>query len=372
MRAAPLAALLLGLTACTTPPTEAPAEPAEPAAEPAEASGAAAAAAPASEGSAEPATDRQDLAPPPPAMGSPALTPVDRTDAPPFDGDADARLGRWVGDAALTASANDDERSAAMAARLLENATLVLEFGENGAMRFENRFANNTVTREGTHAVRGVDGDTVTLDTTMRVDGADRSEAVTLRFVDAHALVMRAADQPAAFAFVRAADAAGPMSEPPFTPDALATFIEPGMRWVFEHSKDDTRWTARTDVVARTETGPTFEFAEFDHAGQPRSTLREATLTWDELAAHASWPAEATTRTDATETIAGEAREGWRFVVERADGTTVDAFFARDLPGPPLRWTLRRGEDVVEQNELQSFTRNANAAIRGTEGSGAL
>jgi hypothetical protein len=68
--------------------------------------------------------------------------------------------------------------------------------------------------------------------------------------------------------------------------------------------------------------------------------------TWLELQGHASMPAQRTTIDEETFEIPAGRFEGWRYA--RTDGEKVDTFwFAKSMPGAPLRYETRVGGEVV-------------------------
>ena len=81
-------------------------------------------------------------------------------------------------------------------------------------------------------------------------------------------------------------------------------------------------------------------------AGEPLGEPERSRQTWRELQEHASFPAADTLVTDDAIEILGGARDCLRYTQSR-DGTLRTFWFARELPGPPIRWEVRAGERLM-------------------------
>ena len=93
--------------------------------------------------------------------------------------------------------------------------------------------------------------------------------------------------------------------------------------------------------------------------GTPLGAPERSRASWDELQAHASYPAAATTiDTDVITTPAGRF-ETWRYTTVADDGVATRAWFARDLPGPPVLIVSERGGAEVFRYELTAVERVA-------------
>jgi hypothetical protein len=122
------------------------------------------------------------------------------------------------------------------------------------------------------------------------------------------------------------------------------------------------RSTFRVEMPGRTPFLQTFHFTVADAEGaevtftirdeQGRS-LGEPTTSksdWRGFQAHASWPAAETTITETEETVPAGTFAGFLYRVEGEDAEdgrlVTEAFFARALPGPPVRMVRSRGGEV--------------------------
>jgi len=78
---------------------------------------------------------------------------------------------------------------------------------------------------------------------------------------------------------------------------------------------------------------------------------QELMLRWDELRAHASYPAEQTKITRETVTVPAGTYDCWLYTVN--DGSFVSRYwFARTLAGPPVLATVERGGKLVRKIDL--------------------
>jgi hypothetical protein len=133
----------------------------------------------------------------------------------------------------------------------------------------------------------------------------------------------------------------------PFTADEIRGGCPPGRT---------TR--LRVDVVGETpfhrisrfvecdETGATTERSRLSLDGSPLAEPEVDRVTWRDLQAHASFPAEDTTiESERIETAIGEL-DCLRYTVR--DGATEEVFwFAKDLPGLPIQCLTRTNGQVV-------------------------
>ena len=133
----------------------------------------------------------------------------------------------------------------------------------------------------------------------------------------------------------------------PFTADQIRTACPAGRRSTF-----------RIEMPGRTPFLQTFHFQAVDLEGaEVLVTLRDedgrslgepqtSRSDWSGFQAHASYPAEHTTITETEETVPAGTYAGFLYRVE-LDGTVTEAFFARELPGPPVRM-VRSRDGVAE------------------------
>ncbi len=102
-----------------------------------------------------------------------------------------------------------------------------------------------------------------------------------------------------------------------------------------------TKWVEVADDYA------SFQAIELDLDQNPIGEPMTAKATWGELVEHALFPADVTTVTDATVTVPAGTYDGWLYTVEtpgsKGGETVLKLYFARELPGPPVR--LEKYED---------------------------
>ena len=100
------------------------------------------------------------------------------------------------------------------------------------------------------------------------------------------------------------------------------------------------------------EVGATVETQQMTRSGEPIGEATSARSTWVGFQAHASYPAGRITEESLT--LGGTAYACWRYDVDDDEATV--AWFAKDLPGPPVRMTRSLGETVVFRMSLLSVT----------------
>ena len=94
--------------------------------------------------------------------------------------------------------------------------------------------------------------------------------------------------------------------------------------------------------------GSTLESQRLALDGTPISDRESTRVTWRQLQAHASFPADTTTRTEETLDIEIGSLECLRYTA--VDGSEVSTFwFARSMPGMPVRYQAEAGGRVVNR-----------------------
>lgn len=89
--------------------------------------------------------------------------------------------------------------------------------------------------------------------------------------------------------------------------------------------------------------------------GAPKGAARTASVAWKDLQAHASYPAARTTITGERIETEGGTFDCWLYTVRDAanpDHLETEAWFAKDLPGPPVRLKQYAEGKVVRTMEL--------------------
>ncbi len=149
--------------------------------------------------------------------------------------------------------------------------------------------------------------------------------------------------------------ATAPESAPtPFTEAQIRAGCPVGRVDVYRiTAADGQTMERRTSFVAADEERATFESVGLDENGSPVGEADRGSATWAELRDHARYPAAQTTVVDAEVTVpAGtfavrlyEVREGERI---------TRAWFAPELPGPPIRHEMEEAGRLVSRMELVS------------------
>lgn len=99
----------------------------------------------------------------------------------------------------------------------------------------------------------------------------------------------------------------------------------------------------RTTFVACDDDGATVENVEIDEDGNVLGAVESGRSTWHDLQGHASFPAEQADRTSEMVELPIGTLECWRYEV-RFDGRTSTFWFAKDLPGQPVRYAVHLDE----------------------------
>lgn len=89
---------------------------------------------------------------------------------------------------------------------------------------------------------------------------------------------------------------------------------------------------------------------------QPETT----TATWEELRDHASFPADATVRTEARVETPGGKFDCWLYTIEREENgvaTTARFWFAFDKPGPPVIYETEQAGELTSRMVLLEYRR---------------
>jgi hypothetical protein len=141
----------------------------------------------------------------------------------------------------------------------------------------------------------------------------------------------------------------------PFSSEDLRIGCAPGRSNTYRvEAAGETPRLITTTWLGHDADGGEAAFSSLALDGTPLDAPAHRRTDWRELQAHAAYPEGATTIEEASaETPAGEF-DAWLYTVERRDGrepTVERAWFAKDLPGPPV---LRI--DEVEGREVFRMT----------------
>jgi len=125
----------------------------------------------------------------------------------------------------------------------------------------------------------------------------------------------------------------------PFTADEIRTRCPNGrvIRMRIEREGELVGW--RTNRFAGGDgEGATLESRRFDAGGNPIGELEADRVTWAEIQAHASFEAERTTREPETIETPMGLLDCLHYRRAEDDGSTSDFWFARAMPGMPIRY----------------------------------
>jgi hypothetical protein len=129
------------------------------------------------------------------------------------------------------------------------------------------------------------------------------------------------------------------MAPPPFTAEELRMAITVGESWRYRVETSMTWPTEQlTTVIAASSDSVRFRRESWDASGAPMGDPSESDATWAELVTHALYPARSTTIEEVSIEVAAGTYAGWRYTVTGPGGSEVVAEFARELPGPPVRY----------------------------------
>lgn len=147
----------------------------------------------------------------------------------------------------------------------------------------------------------------------------------------------------------------GPTLPTPFTADEIRVATPEGHTvdlTIEENGVVRRRRTFFTDCDAD---GARIHTVALDDHGHETGDTIAARTTWADLQAHASFPADATVRTDDTVTIALGTFECRRYEVRRGDDT-MTYYFANELPGMPVLFSMSREGALMSVTEITAMT----------------
>lgn len=128
----------------------------------------------------------------------------------------------------------------------------------------------------------------------------------------------------------------------PFTPEQIAAAMPLGTRVTYRFEPADKPAYLETWSVTAADAETVTMETRREHAHGTVETLPAATSKWSDLAAHATFPASATTITD-DKLVTPAGTFATRLYVVQKDGGAVHRFhFAPALPGPPIRIEIEK------------------------------
>lgn len=142
---------------------------------------------------------------------------------------------------------------------------------------------------------------------------------------------------------------------PPFTATQIREATLAGRTFVFSVVADGAPPALQqlrfTVVDAR---GCVTQSVTLDAKGTSMDDVASHGATWDELVQHGTYPAAATTVEEVEVTVPAGTFAARKYTVRGDDGGVTTAWFAVELPGPPIRHVVTREGAVVSSSELVS------------------
>ncbi len=146
-----------------------------------------------------------------------------------------------------------------------------------------------------------------------------------------------------------AGEAAGALAQAPFTAEQIrdATPVGRTYRFALRQGEQEVQVTVRFTRVAPDQAS--MERTIVDASGKVLEQATEDT-SWQQIVGHAAYPADATEITDATVEVPAGTFDAMLYTVSgEQDGKPVVSrmYFAKSLPGAPVKTEITVGEQVV-------------------------
>lgn len=142
------------------------------------------------------------------------------------------------------------------------------------------------------------------------------------------------------------------MAPTPFTREELHANLHVGHRLEWNvTAPGHAREVQVMQFLAVDDRGAEIESSTLDETGHRVGDAKRGRATWEELRDHAAFPAASTEVADESVTVLAGTYDCRRYTVKR--GATVMRFwFAKKLPGPPVKIVESEGDKAVETREL--------------------
>lgn len=142
---------------------------------------------------------------------------------------------------------------------------------------------------------------------------------------------------------------AGELAPHPSTVEQLRAGMPLGATLVFEkRTAGEAPIRERWEVTANDETGMTIRTTVVDETGAIVRDEGSGTASWEELHHHADFLAAENVREESSVTVPAGTFATWHYTVRDVAKDTVSRFhFAKDLPGPPVSFTIVQGKGTV-------------------------
>jgi hypothetical protein len=139
--------------------------------------------------------------------------------------------------------------------------------------------------------------------------------------------------------------------DPPYPADQIRDATQVGRRYVFRFEAAGQPTQVHTiEFVEVSERGCTMRRTVADAQGRSQGEPIESHATWLELEGHAHYPAADTTVEEAELEVPAGVFSCLLYVVEETQGGIESEsryYFARDLPGPPVKVVVSSADEVV-------------------------
>jgi hypothetical protein len=140
---------------------------------------------------------------------------------------------------------------------------------------------------------------------------------------------------------------------PPFSADQLRAAITVGETWIFQVVEGASAPVMRSmRVTSADEFGLEIEVTTTDQAGVAVGTPLSSQQTWEELVAHATYPAATTLINESSFPLGDVAHTAVHYHAVEADSSIIDADFVTDIPGPPGHMTIVVGTQQILEMTL--------------------
>lgn len=150
----------------------------------------------------------------------------------------------------------------------------------------------------------------------------------------------------------------GALAPNPFTVDQLRGAFSAGMRIrLLMRTAGEPDFEERWTITAADTSGMTIASQRYSPDGTLLEDEGSGTSTWEELHTHADFPANQTVRESSSVDVPAGHFETWLYtVVDPAADTVKRYHFAKDLPGPPVKFTIQQGKGTVFEMTLLERT----------------
>lgn len=142
----------------------------------------------------------------------------------------------------------------------------------------------------------------------------------------------------------------------PFEASAIRAATAPGRTYIFLVTEDGgPKKRRKIEFVKVDDEGTTMRITNQDLFGHTKGEPKDARVTWAELMSHATYPADATTITNAEVNVAAGRYESKLYTVTetiKGAAQTTRAWFALELPGAPVKHEVERDGTIVSSMEL--------------------